>query len=100
MDAAWEDAGRNTPARKFAGFWCSLADDSDLRTKQYVYDYLKVLSPDLASNMSKVMDRTTPDAINRSLDAMEALGCEETFLVPSTCDIADIERLSELVANR
>jgi alkanesulfonate monooxygenase SsuD/methylene tetrahydromethanopterin reductase-like flavin-dependent oxidoreductase (luciferase family) len=100
VDAAWESANRSTPARKFAGFWCSLAEDAQARTRQYVYDYLKVLSPELASNMSKAMNRTTPDAINRSLDAMEELGCEETFLVPTTCDIADIEALSELVAKR
>jgi len=100
VDGAWESAKRDTEPRRFAGFWCSLAENAAERTQAYVYDYLKVLSPEFATAMSKNMDRTTPDKINRSLDDMEALGCEETFLVPTTCDIADIEALSELVAKR
>jgi alkanesulfonate monooxygenase SsuD/methylene tetrahydromethanopterin reductase-like flavin-dependent oxidoreductase (luciferase family) len=98
--AAWEDADRETAPRLVAGFWCSLAENATERTRAYVYDYLKVLSPKLATAMSKDMSRTTPDAINQSLDAMAELGCEETFLVPTTCDLADIEALSELVAKR
>lgn len=99
-DTAWEDAGRGTPPRRFAGFWASLADNAAERMHTYVYDYLKIISPELAKAMAKDIDRCTPDAINESLDAMEELGCEETFLVPTTCDLADIERMSELVAKR
>jgi alkanesulfonate monooxygenase SsuD/methylene tetrahydromethanopterin reductase-like flavin-dependent oxidoreductase (luciferase family) len=100
MEGAWESAGRSTKPRRVAGFWCSLADDAQARTRQYVHDYLKVLSPDLAKAMSQQMTRCTPDAIRESLDAMESLDCEEVFLVPATCDLADIDRLSELVAAR
>ncbi len=99
-DRAWEEAGRDTPPRRIAGFWASLADNAAERMQAYVYDYLKVLSPELAKVMAQNSNRCTVDAINESLDAMEELGCEETFLVPTTCDLADIERLSELVAKR
>ena len=50
--------------------------------------------------MAKNINRCTADAINESLDAMEELGCEETMLVPTTCDLEDIDRMSELVAKR
>ena len=99
-DAAWEDAGRDSRPRRIAGFWATLADNGAERLPAYVYDYLKVLSPELASAMSKGMNRFTVDTNNESLDAMEELDCEETFLVPATCDEADIDRLSELVAKR
>ena len=99
-DAAWEDAGREQKFGRFAGFWCSLADDAQARTQQYVYDYLEILSPELGKAMAKTMDRTTPEKINASLDWMEELGVEETYLVPTTCDTADIDRLSELIAKR
>lgn len=99
-DAAWEDAGRDAKFGRFAGFWCSLADNAQQRTQKYVYDYLKILSPEIGKAMAKSMDRCTPDKINASLDAMEELGCEETYLVPCTCDLEDIDRLSELVAKR
>jgi alkanesulfonate monooxygenase SsuD/methylene tetrahydromethanopterin reductase-like flavin-dependent oxidoreductase (luciferase family) len=99
-DAAWEDAGKEKRPRRIAGFWCTLADNAAERLPAYVYNYLKILSPELGAAMAKGMDRCTPDTINASLDAMEELDCEETFLVPATCDLADIERLSELVAKR
>ena len=99
-DACWEDAGRDTKPTRITGFWASLADNAAERLPAYVYDYVKVLSPEFAAAMSKGMDRCTPDRINASLDAMEELGCEETYLVPATCDLADIDRLSELVAKR
>ncbi|MEO1913806.1 MAG: LLM class flavin-dependent oxidoreductase, partial [Myxococcales bacterium] len=95
-DACWEDAGRDTKPTRITGFWASLADNAAERLPAYVYDYVKVLSPEFAAAMSKGMDRCTPDRINASLDAMEELGCEETYLVPATCDLADIDRLSEL----
>jgi alkanesulfonate monooxygenase SsuD/methylene tetrahydromethanopterin reductase-like flavin-dependent oxidoreductase (luciferase family) len=99
-DACWEDAGRDTKPTRITGFWASLADNAAERLPAYVYDYVKVLSPEFAAAMSKGVDRCTPDRINASLDAMEELGCEETYLVPATCDLADIDRLSELVAKR
>jgi hypothetical protein len=99
-ESAWADAGRGTPPRRIAGFWASLADNAPERMQSYVYDYLEVLSPEIAKAMAKGIDRCTPDAINESLDAMEELGCEETFLVPTTCDLADIDRMSELIAKR
>ena len=99
-DGCWEDAGRDTKPTRITGFWASLADNAAERLPAYVYDYIKVLSPEFAAAMSKGMDRCTPDRINASLDAMEELGCEETYLVPATCDLADIDRLSELVAKR
>ncbi|MDP6979713.1 MAG: LLM class flavin-dependent oxidoreductase [Myxococcota bacterium] len=99
-DAAWEDAGRTEKFGRFAGFWCSLADGAQERTQNYVYEYLKILSPEIGKAMAKAMDRTTPDKINESLDWMEELGVEETYLVPTTCDTADIDRISELIAKR
>ena len=99
-DGCWEDAGRDTKPTRITGFWASLADNAAERLPAYVYDYIKVLSPEFAAAISKGMDRCTPDRINASLDAMEEMGCEETYLVPATCDLADIDRLSELVAKR
>ncbi len=99
-DGAWQDAGREQKFGRFAGFWCSLADNAQERTQNYVYEYLKILSPEIGKAMAKTMDRTTSDKINESLDWMEELGVEETYLVPTTCDLADIDRMSELVAAR
>ena len=47
-----------------------------------------------------MMNRSTPDAVRESLDAMEELGCDEVFLVPATCELAELEQAAELVARR
>jgi alkanesulfonate monooxygenase SsuD/methylene tetrahydromethanopterin reductase-like flavin-dependent oxidoreductase (luciferase family) len=100
VDGAWEEAGRDREPTRVAGFWYSLAPNAQERLQQYVFDYIKVLSEDAARAMSSMMDRSTPDRVMESLDAMEELGCEECFLVPATCDIAEVERAAELVAKR
>ena len=100
VDEAWQDAGRDSEPRRVAGFWYSLAPDAQQRLQSYVYDYLEVLSKDVARAMSGMMDRSTPDRVMESLDAMEELGCDECFLVPATCDIAEVERAAELIAKR
>jgi len=100
VDSAWSQAERETPPRRIAGFWFSLASDSQRRLQQYVYDYIKVLSEDAAQAMAKAMNRSTADAVRESLDAMEELGCDECYLVPATCEIAEVERAAEIVARR
>ena len=99
-DESWKQTGRAEPPRRLAGFWCSLAPDGDRRLKEYVYAYIEILGKGLATAMAKAVDRSTPDAVRESLDAMEELACEEVFLVPATADLAEVERAAELVAKR
>jgi alkanesulfonate monooxygenase SsuD/methylene tetrahydromethanopterin reductase-like flavin-dependent oxidoreductase (luciferase family) len=99
-DSAWESAERAQRPRRVAGFWFSLADDADARLKQYVYDYLKILSPDAARAIAAGMTMSAPDAISKGLDAIEALGCDELLLVPATADLSEVERIAELIEKR
>ena len=50
--------------------------------------------------MAKGVDLSTPENVTASLDAMEALGCDEVFLVPATSELAEIDGAAELVARR
>jgi len=100
VEAAWQDAKRGEAPRRVAGFWYSLAENAQARLSAYVFDYVKVLSEDGARAMAKSMDRSTPDAVRASLDAMEELGCDEVFLVPASSDLAEVERAAEVVARR
>ena len=97
---AWDEAGRETPPRQVGGFWCSLADDAPERLRQYVFDYIRVFGEEAAQAMSGMMNRSNSDAVRESLDAMEAAGCEETFLVPATADVEEVERAAELISRR
>ena len=41
-----------------------------------------------------------PKAILDGLDAIEALGCDEIQLVPASADLAEVDRLANLLAGR
>ncbi len=99
-DRSWAETGRDEAPRRLAGFWYSLAPDGQRRLQEYVYEYIKVLGEPLARAMAKGVDRSTPDSVRKSLDAMEELDCEEVFLVPATAELAEVERAAELVATR
>lgn len=100
VDASWNAARRSAPPKRVAGFWYSLAPDADARLKAYVYKYIKIIGDGPARAMASMVDRSSPDAVRASLDAYEALGVEECWLNSATAEIAEIDRLQELLAQR
>lgn len=96
-EKAWSDSGRDSKPYKMGGFWYSLADNSEQALKQYTYDYLKILDESTAEKTAANMSLHEPGAIADAIDAIEALGCEELFLVPATADIEEVERMTELL---
>ena len=100
-DRAFEAAKRTQPPRRIGGFWYSLAPEDALsKLRAYVYDYVAYFGDAPARAMASAMDRATPDAVRRSLDDLEAAGCDEVFLVPATAELAEVERAAEIVARR
>jgi alkanesulfonate monooxygenase SsuD/methylene tetrahydromethanopterin reductase-like flavin-dependent oxidoreductase (luciferase family) len=97
---SWQAAGRKAGPRKVGGFWCSLADDADRRLKDYVHQYLAVFGDAPARSIAATMTRSKRDAILEAIDGLESAGCDEIFLVPATADLAEIDRLGELLARR
>ncbi len=99
-DQAWQAAGRDSKPYKMVGFWYSLADNAEARLKDYVYDYLKILGENDARSIANSMSRFTPQAIVEALDGIAEAGCEEIFLVPATADIAEVDKIANLLAKR
>jgi alkanesulfonate monooxygenase SsuD/methylene tetrahydromethanopterin reductase-like flavin-dependent oxidoreductase (luciferase family) len=100
MQSAWDAAGREGEPYRLGGFWYTLADDGQRKLYDYVYDYLDIAGPEIAQMMAESVHRSTTDALLEALDNAEAAGCEEVFLVPATAELAEIDRLSEVVAKR
>ncbi len=96
-DASWEAAGRADRPYRMAGFWHSLADDAAPRLRQYVHDYLKIADENVANLVAGSMTRSSADAVRRVIDDYHALEVDEIMFVPVTADIAEIERLAELM---
>jgi alkanesulfonate monooxygenase SsuD/methylene tetrahydromethanopterin reductase-like flavin-dependent oxidoreductase (luciferase family) len=99
-EAAWEKAGREAPPYRLGGFWYTLAPDGQQRLYDYVYEYLAIAGPEIATMMAESMHRHTPEAVVEALDNAEAAGCEELFLVPATADIVEVEAIADILSRR
>ena len=100
MDAAWDSAGRETAPYRMGGFWYTLTDNGQQKLYDYVYEYLAIAGPEIAKMMADSVHRSNADAVLEAIDNAEAAGCEELFMVPATAEIAEIERLCELLERR
>jgi alkanesulfonate monooxygenase SsuD/methylene tetrahydromethanopterin reductase-like flavin-dependent oxidoreductase (luciferase family) len=99
-DAAWERAGRQQPPYRMGGFWYSLADNAQQKLYDYVYEYLAIAGPEIATMMAQSVNRSAADTVRIALDNAERAGCEEVFMVPATAELAEIDRLGDILAGR
>jgi alkanesulfonate monooxygenase SsuD/methylene tetrahydromethanopterin reductase-like flavin-dependent oxidoreductase (luciferase family) len=99
-EAAWERAQRTEAPYRLGGFWYTLAEDGQQKLYDYVYEYLAIAGPEIATMMAESVHRSSADKILEALDNAEAAGCEELFMVPATAEIAELERLAELLDSR
>ncbi|MFT6368257.1 MAG: alkanesulfonate monooxygenase SsuD [Bacteroidia bacterium] len=99
-DAAWERAERASAPYRLGGFWYTLADDGQQKLYDYVYEYLAIAGPEIATMMAESVHRSSADAIVEGLDNAEAAGCEEVFLVPATADLVEVDALCDILAAR
>ncbi len=99
-EVAWEDAGREKAPYRLGGFWYTLAEDGQRKLYDYVYDYLAIAGPEIASMMAKSVHRSTPDTVRAALDNAQAAGCEELFVVPATAEIREVEAFADILERR
>jgi alkanesulfonate monooxygenase SsuD/methylene tetrahydromethanopterin reductase-like flavin-dependent oxidoreductase (luciferase family) len=100
VSESWQAAGRSGRPYQATGFWYSLADDGEAKLRAYAFEYLKIAGEPAARAVAKSMTAFTPDAMNRAIDAIEAQGYDECFLVAATAERSELERAAELIAKR
>ena len=99
-DSAWERAGRPNKPYRLGGFWYTLAENGQQKLYDYVYEYLAIAGPEIATMMAESVHRSSPEALLQALDNAEASGCEEVFLVPATAELVEIDKLCDLLQTR
>jgi alkanesulfonate monooxygenase SsuD/methylene tetrahydromethanopterin reductase-like flavin-dependent oxidoreductase (luciferase family) len=99
-DAAWERAERTHKPYRLGGMWYTLAENGQQKLYDYVYEYLAIMGPEIATMMAESVHRSSADSLRAGLDNAQAAGCEELFLVPATAELAEIDRLVDLLARR
>jgi alkanesulfonate monooxygenase SsuD/methylene tetrahydromethanopterin reductase-like flavin-dependent oxidoreductase (luciferase family) len=99
-DKAWERAARPAPPYRLGGCWYTLADDGQRKLYDYIYEYMAIAGHEIATMMAESVHRSSADGVRTALDNAEAAGCEEFFLVPATAEMAEIDRLADILSTR
>lgn len=94
--AAWSDAGRADPPRISTSFFYSVDRDADRVLHDYAYRYLRVFGHEAATMMASMTTAAGLDAVGDALARLEAAGCDEVYLVPTTTDPAHLADIASL----
>ena len=93
---AWSDAGRIEKPYLITSFWFSLGPDAQEQLRAYVTDYMAY---DTARQpvMRDAANISSPDAVRAAIDAAGEAGFDEVMFIPTTSDIAELDRLESLL---
>jgi len=100
VDRAWEEAGREEAPYRMTSFWFGLGEDGPARLHAYAADYLAVFGAPIAVAMADLCTASSADAVRAALDHAEEVGFDEIQLVPTTTDLAELDRLAEVIDRR
>jgi alkanesulfonate monooxygenase SsuD/methylene tetrahydromethanopterin reductase-like flavin-dependent oxidoreductase (luciferase family) len=96
---AWEAAGRTDAPLVMSSWWFALGPDPGAQLDAYARHYLGVFGADLAASLARSCTAAGRDAVRASVEAAAAAGYDEIQLVPTTTDLADLDELTDLLAD-
>lgn len=99
-DAAWQEAERTTRPYRLGGCWYTLADNGQQKLHDYIYNYMVIAGIDIATALAATVNRSSQDGVRIALDNAEAAGCDAFFLVPATAELAEVDRLADILGTR
>jgi alkanesulfonate monooxygenase SsuD/methylene tetrahydromethanopterin reductase-like flavin-dependent oxidoreductase (luciferase family) len=94
VKAEWAAAGREGEPRLAGLAYFSLGDDAEENAKAYLTDYYAFLGEDVANWIANTAAKDA-EAVQGSLQAFEAVGCDELILFPSSADPEQVDLLAE-----
>ena len=94
---SWEAAGRSTSPTLWTSCWVALGDDAAPRLFAYARKYLGVFGADFADALAAMCTVAGEDHLLAALDNAAAAGYEEIQLVPTSSDLAELERITAVV---
>lgn len=93
--ASWAEAGRTEAPHLSASLWYALGDGAEDRLRAYCHDYMRIFGEDVAAMMAGAVTCFSAPALQAAVRTLEAAGCDELFLVPTTTDIGELARTSD-----
>ncbi|HYI13747.1 MAG TPA: LLM class flavin-dependent oxidoreductase [Thermomicrobiales bacterium] len=95
--AAWLDAGRPGQPKIWGMAYFALGDDQASAGRNYLLDYYAFTGP-FAQRIADGL-LTTPQAIIQHIRGYAEAGCDHLILFPTSADIAQLERLADVVGS-
>lgn len=96
MRTAWTDLGRTGRPLLWAQGYYALGDDAEIeKGRAYMRDYYSFTGP-FAEKISEGM-LATPQAIAQFVRGYAEAGCDELVLLPAVAEIAQLERLQDVL---
>jgi alkanesulfonate monooxygenase SsuD/methylene tetrahydromethanopterin reductase-like flavin-dependent oxidoreductase (luciferase family) len=96
---AWEAAGRDEAPTLMTSWWIGLGPQPLEQLQAYARHYLGVFGPELAGALAASCTSAGPDAVRAAVEAAEAAGYDEIQLVPTSTDLAQLDELTEVLAD-
>jgi alkanesulfonate monooxygenase SsuD/methylene tetrahydromethanopterin reductase-like flavin-dependent oxidoreductase (luciferase family) len=99
-DAAWQAEGRSERPRRVSGFWYALGEGARERLRRYAFDYLKIFGEPAARALANTLRVDSVEVFRDTVAEIAERGCDELVLVPTTTDLAELDRTVEALAHR
>lgn len=93
---AWDRAGRTERPRLTTSFWYSIDDDPESTLRSYAHRYLEVFGDEAAAAMASMATAAGPARVATALERLDAAGCDEVYLVPTTIDPSHLDEVATL----
>ncbi len=93
--AAWIDAGRPGRPELWGQGYFALGPEAEEAGRRYLRHYYAFAGP-VAERVAAGL-LTTPEAVREFVAAYAAAGCDELLLIPTVADLAQLDRLAEVV---
>ncbi|MGH2515134.1 MAG: LLM class flavin-dependent oxidoreductase, partial [Ktedonobacterales bacterium] len=95
--AAWLDAGRPSLPKLWAQGYFALGEEARDAGERYMRDYYAFTGPFVERIVAGML--TTPQQVASFLRGYAEAGCDDMVLFPAVADLAQLERLAEIVAS-
>ncbi len=94
---AWQEAGREPP-RLTTSFWFAVGDEPREQVRRHLLHYMNWLPTDLVEALAATAGFAgTVAELRDLLGRFEDVGCDEVHLIPTSSDLAQVERVADLL---
>jgi alkanesulfonate monooxygenase SsuD/methylene tetrahydromethanopterin reductase-like flavin-dependent oxidoreductase (luciferase family) len=93
VEEAWSAAGRAARPLLTTSSWFALGDGAPDRLYAHAYEYLSNFGDRAAGAMAGLCRLSDAGVVREMLAALRETGCDEVVLVPTTADLAEVDRL-------